>query len=557
MNKTLDIKKKTHNLKLLYVEDDEFSRDQMIPIFSILFDYFVVAVDGLEGWEKYKSENFDLVITDIKMPNMDGIELLKKIKKSNSNQKVIIVSAYNSGVYLLKAIREGVDDFILKPIEHSQFNLAIEKIAIAIHNENLQFIYHEELEKEVENKTQELMQQAVRDTLTGLYNRFKLHLELSKQGKKVIVLIDVDNFDTINTCYGYKNGDLILNEIAKFLNMNLHDEAMLFRLGHDEFSFLFKNSTLKEVHDYTIKLKELIAQKPIMYQDIVVNFTATIALAEGEKDLLRDVHIAFNETRSIGKNRIGIYKYNHLVEEKQKQIQLNMKILRYVLDNDCVIPYFQPIVNNKTKKIEKYECLARIKYNNEILLPYFFIETASLMGVLSDITRIMIDKSFAHFQDMEEQFSINISEVDLNNLYLKDYLVQKSKKYSINPNRVVLEVLESVSTIGAQKSLEQLIELKQLGFKLSIDDFGAQNSNFERVHSLKVDFIKIDGSFIKNIDKDQNSYYVAKTISIFSKSIGAIVIAEYVHSKEVYEKVCELSIEYSQGYYFSEPLEST
>lgn len=551
----LKLKDNTKNLNVLYVEDDASARGQISTILDMFFAIVTTAKDGLEGWTKYTQSDYDLVITDINMPKMNGIDLMIKIKSNNPMQKVIIVSAHDNVDYLLSAIRAGVDDFILKPIEIEQLEGAINKIATIIHNENIENFYKEELEKEVERKTQELMYLTVTDKLTGLYNRSRLNMMLEKAGEKVIMILNIDNFDNINATYGYTNGDMIMKKIADFFKQNLHPNSTLFRLGHDEFAFLFKTVKINEAQAYARELQYMISQHPINHEKIVVKFTTTIALAEGDEDLLKYAHIAFKQARSIGKNRVEVYKYNPDLEKRQKEMQKCMHILYEALERRDIVPYFQPIVNNKTKVIEKYECLARIIYNNEVLIPENFIETAALMGVLPDLTKIMIEKSFEYFKDRTEQFSINISEYDLNEGYLDRFLEQNVIKFRINPSRVVLEVLEGVSAIGAEKSLDQLLAFKERGFRLAIDDFGAQNSNFERVHRLRVDYIKIDGSFIKNIDTDINSYYVAKTIADFSKSIGAKVIAEYVHSKEVYDKVVELNIDYSQGYYFSEPLD--
>ena len=131
--------------------------------------------------------------------------------------------------------------------------------------------------------------------------------------------------------------------------------------------------------------------------------------------------------------------------------------------------------------------------------------------------------------------------------------MQKLKEYGIVPSRVILEVLEGISATGAKDALQQLTDLKEMGFCIAIDDFGAQNSNFERVHSMQVDFIKIDGSFIKNINTNSKSFSIVKTITDFAKSIGAKTVAEFVYLKDVQEIVAELGIEFSQGYYFSEP----
>lgn len=554
MSNLSELKEKTKSLNVLYVEDDDATREQISSVMGMLFSSLSVAEDGMQGLELYKNGKFDLVITDINMPRMNGIEMMKKIKSINPMQKVIIVSAHDGGDYLLSAIRAGVDNFILKPVEMEQFQEVVTKVATIIHNEKLQEHYRQELEAEVTEKTVELVQQAVTDDLTGVFNRKKLTMCLARPGRKILMMLDVDNFDNINVTYGYNSGDIILKKIAQFLKENLHPDALLFRLGHDEFAFLFTSSTIEEVKIYAKEIQKLILQQPVDYEEILVRFTATIVLAEGDSDLLKDVHLGFNRTRKIGKNRIGIYKPDIELERHQKHIQKCIYTLSDAIKKQHIVPFFQPIVNNKTNKIEKYECLARIVNDDGVMTPNKFIEAAELSGMLPDITRIMVEKSFDYFKDKSEEFSINISEVDLNDNYLVDFLKEKTVKFSINPNRVVLEVLEGISASGAQKSLEQLLILKDYGFQLAIDDFGAQNSNFERVHTLKVDYIKIDGSFIKQIDTDLNSFHIAKTIADFSKNIGAKVIAEYVHSESVYKKVLELGIDYSQGYYFSEPL---
>lgn len=555
MSSLSELKLKTKSLNLLYVEDDSNSREQLKMILDMLFASVTIAKDGYEGFESYNSGKFDLVITDINMPRMDGIELMQKIKEINHMQKVIIVSAHDGGDYLLSAIRSGVDSFILKPVEIEQLESVLDKISTVIHNEKLQLIYKQELESEVENKTKELLNLAVTDELTGLFNRKKLNWMLQKSGEKVLMLLNIDNFDNINVTYGYSDGDIIMKEIASFLNEKKHDNSMLFRLGHDEFAYLYQNTTIDEVESYAKELQSLLQKNPIKYKDNLLRFTLTMVMAVGEKELLKDVHVAFKETRSIGKNRIGIYKPNSDLEANQHRIQKYIHIINYALSEKNIVPFYQPIINNKTLNIDKYECLARIKYEGKIINPSDFLETAELTGMLPMITRMMIQKSFHYFKNRKEDFSINISESDFNDEYLSDYLEENILRYGIDPNRVILEVLEGISAHGAKKSFDQIINLKSRGFKLSIDDFGAENSNFERVFNLSVDYIKIDGQFIKNMDSDLTSFNIVKTIAEFSKSIGAKVVAEFVHNQDIQKKVVDLGVEYSQGYYFSEPLE--
>lgn len=553
MEKNLTLIEQTKQFTLLFIEDDKASREELSQVFNIFFQNTVTAVDGQDAWEKYNKEAFDLIITDIHMPRMDGIQLIEKIKKKNPEQKIIIISAHDTSEHLLPAIRLGVDGFIVKPVEMEQMMDIMQKITYGIHNSLIAKNYYKNLENEIRIKTAELETLTVTDELTGLYNRNKFNKMLTEEGNKVLLLINIDNFDNINVSYGYYNGDIILKKIAQFFKEHIPLGATLFRLGHDEFAIFCSHDNLSDILLFAEDLKEKIADCPIKHDEISIRFTATIAITEGESDFLKNAHIALKEARLIGKNRINVYRPNSPFEIFQKEIQRHIPLLFEAIKEDRIVPYFQPIVNNKTKEVEKYEALARLVFEDKIVLPFYFIKAAELSGMLPNITRIMIEKSFHYFEDKPYIFSINIGEQDLNDNYLVSFLETTAQKYGIDHSRVIIEVLEGISVHGTEQNLNQLNEIKSAGFQLAIDDFGAQNSNFERVHRLNVDYIKIDGSFIKNIDTDVNSYKIAQNITSFAKSIGAKVIAEFVHNESVYQKILELDIEYTQGYYVGEP----
>jgi diguanylate cyclase (GGDEF)-like protein len=552
------LKQLTQNLNVLYVEDDKESREQISEIFQLLFASVDTAFDGEDALEKYKLKSYDILITDINMPRMNGIELTKRVKTLKPSQNIIIISAHNDSEYLLQAIDLGIDNFIIKPVQMEQLKLVLKKVANLIYSQKLTQRYHEELERELEEKTAKLSHQLITDELTGLLNRNALvKLSNKKHTIRTMMLISIDNFDNISIAYGYDNGDLLLKEVANFLKSKIEKEAKLYRVNSNEFAVVSFEKSLKKMHQFAKILQEEVVHHKISFNNLSIKITITIAITEGEGCLLKNAHIALKEAQQIGKNRINIYKENSPIELLQLKIQEYMPKLRKIIAKKYIVPYFQPIINNKTSKVEKYECLARVVDDiGAVQSPLEFIDIAEMTGMIPDITRIMIDKSFQVFQNNDFEFSINISEYDLNDGYLPDYLQKKLKKYNIDASRVVLEVLEGISVIGAKNSLAQLMNLKEDGFAIAIDDFGVQNSNFERVHSMQVDFIKIDGSFIKNIYNNKKSYNVAKTISEFGKSIGAKIIAEYVHSKEVQDIVLELGIEYSQGYYFSPPLKT-
>lgn len=246
------------------------------------------------------------------------------------------------------------------------------------------------------------------------------------------------------------------------------------------------------------------------------------------------------------------------MEVDMEDVQTNnlewMKRVKVALETNKIYPWFQPIYNLKTGKIDKFECLARLQgEGGDTFAPGLFLESAKLIGVLPNISYAVINKSFSLFKDNDSTFSINVSEEDLKSEQFIGYLENRLVLYGIDPSRVVVEILES---LGSQKNnfiKERIRYIKDLGLKLAIDDFGVDSSNFSRIFEMEADFIKIDGSFIRNIYKDEKSYKITRSIVTFAHSIGAEVVAEFVSSKEIFDVVKSIGIEYAQGYYIAPP----
>ena len=536
MNKK-ELREITQNLNILYVEDDKTVQTQMLSLFELFFNNIKTADDGFEGLEVYKKGNFDIVFTDVAMPKINGIELAQKIREINPSQKIIIITAFNNPDILKEAINLPVDGFLSKPIEMEDFFNKLEKTVTIIHNEKLEKEFNTILKQMLEEKIKEIEKKTFYDDLTGLKNRSFL-MEKVKNYKGKIILININNFESINIVYGYKTGDLVLKHMSYYLRTISEN---VYYLGNDEFAILGDLDIEK------IKIPEF---KVNSYK-LSIDFTAGIAYGE---NLLQKAYVALKEAKR-DKKKVVFYSENLRIENFHKKVQEYMPVIKEAFKNNLIVPFFQGIYDNKTKEIKKYESLARIKYQNKIISPFFFIDIAEKGGLIHQITKIIIDKSFQIFQNKDDEFSINLTEIDLGSDDIIEFLVNKSKEYNIDKNRIILEVLEGVGEISNNIILDKLIELKKLGFKIAIDDFGTMNSNFERVALLNVDYIKIDGKFIKNIDKDKKSFAITKAITDFAKSINAQVVAEFVHSYEVQKVVEELGIDYSQGYLFSEPTE--
>ena len=292
----------------------------------------------------------------------------------------------------------------------------------------------------------------------------------------------------------------------------------------------------------------------IIIEKIKLNITFSYGAVIGKNNLLRKASSALKKAKESGKNRFEIFEKNDNEDYAKRESFINYtNLIKNALDNSQIVPFFQGIHDNKTNKITKYEALARIVLDDRIISPYEFLEPAKLSGFLPEVTKMMIDKIFQVMSKNEFEFSINISEDDLAENYLIDYLNEKSKIYNINPKRVILEILEGVSAGGKKSQIKQLDILKSSGYKLAIDDFGAEYSNFERILDLDIDFIKIDAKYIKDIDVNKRSYEIVRAISFFARNVNISCIAEFVHNQSVQNIIKDLGINYSQGYHFSKP----
>jgi len=500
----------------------------------------------------------DLILLDIMMPDMNGFEVCQRLK-SNERTKdipVIFLTVLDKTDDILEGFNVGGVDYITKPFVHSVLHARIESHLALSRQKKILGSYNRNLEKVINKKTQEIEQQYITDYLTKLPNKIFLDQLMASDNDQTIILLNLDNFRLINQNLGYHIGDKILIEIAKKLKKYRSNIFELCRLQGDEFVFLANGRHLDFAQDIVSAIKEYFINNAIRVEEIELDVTFTIAIDYGTgEDLLKSVSTTIQVLKESGKNRVGIQEHNREFKAQQQNNLYWIKKVKECLREDQVDVFFQPIKAVNANGVSRYEALARIILkDNVIILPERFIKPSILAGVSSQITKRVIDKGFYVLQNTKNHLSLNITQDDLEEHYLLGYLELKRKEYGITSSQVTLEILESISVNTASQSIKQLNELKTYGYQIAIDDFGTEMSNFSRLLSINPDFIKIDGSFIKNIDKDLNSQEIVKTIISFAHKVGSQVIAEFVHNEAVYQKVCELNIDFVQGYYIGKPL---
>lgn len=447
-------------------------------------------------------------------------------------------------VLVLPAMRKGGEEFFA---EHS---LAGVRLKNKWHSIGITRDVTERVRAE-----KELLWAATRERLTGLLNRFSFEKYEKTMENPVLILIDIDGFRHVNNLYGTEAGNSVLKDLSRYLESTPPENlnVSVYKLGGDDFGILFEDNPEYNPMDLAKKIVVEGSNRDFMHEGTAISISLSAGISR-ERPLLEKADMVLNYLRRH--TRVKYLEYNDALTIK-KNISENMKmlnILKTAINRDAIVSYFQPIVNNKTGRIEKYECLVRIiDEGGKVLSPFSFLQVAKEARLYGEITRRMIERGIAAFKDKDYEFSINISVEDIHDSAVEEFMTKILKNNPETARRTTFEIIESEGIENYEIVYAFIKKIKEYGCKIAIDDFGAGYSNFGHTMQLDIDYIKIDSTLIKEIDRNERLQILTETIVNYAKRLGIKTIAEYVHSKEVHEKVIELGVDYSQGYYLGEP----
>ncbi|EDZ62043.1 diguanylate cyclase/phosphodiesterase (EAL & GGDEF domains) [Sulfurimonas gotlandica GD1] len=555
-------------ISLLYVEDELTLQEEVCQNLAPFVKEIFTANNGEEGLKYYieHRDKIDLIVTDILMPNLSGIDMIDEIREIDSEVPVIYSTAFSDSEYLKKTIEQSVTGYIIKPIDVELLLKAIEKASIKIENDKLKNSLqeiNEDLEKKIEEKTKELRLQNEKlyyqlhtDRLTSLKNRKSLLRDLKKVDRPILLIIDIDSFKSINDLYGEHIGNLVLDAVSKILkNFVKHLDCDLYRIGADQFALMKEAELDKRKCEETVKsILNVINSEPlnIVDYDIVIRVNVTIGVSHEKVNTLESADMALKKAKT-DRLQYLIYSDEYSMDAEYKNDVKWTKIIEKAIKLNKVIVYYQPVVNSN-EKIVKYEALMRIEDDGIIYPPMLFLDIAKKVKFYPQLTKIVIQKAFEQAQEKRISININLSIEDVVNLEIIKFIEDELSKRDIS-YLITFEILESESITDYRKVIDFIDNVKQLGCKIAIDDFGSGYSNFAYLLKFKPDYIKIDGSLVKNIHIDNNSFLITKTINDFAHSLGIKTVAEFVHCDAVFKLLQTMDIDEFQGFYFSEPLE--
>ncbi len=630
---------KTKQLRVLFVEDNEEARKTIANLLKRFFINLKTATNGKEGLEKFKSEKFDLVITDINMPEMNGLDMLREIKKIDNNVYSIVVTAYNETEYFLDAIKIGVDGFILKPIDLEQIISVLEKIIKDYVNKTNAKKYYSLLKQyqdivdksslvckidknhkityanqallnilgyefvEIQNKDFEsiffgnvdfdsLKEHVIfngilkvftkKDEIKYLNAIIKPFYENDELKEYIMLAYDIDdmmkprrllldyinthqnpivaeiyieNFENLRSLFGEEFTERLEKKFEDILKTDMPPcFKRIFYLDNGEFAIAGEvaDIPLDTIIKKLIEYQKNINNSTINIQGLDYDISILISVATG-KDAYENARLGIRKILQEHRTFIVATGLKAKMKKISKQNLEVLHLIKEALDKKLFMCVYQPIINNQTKKIEKYETLVRIRKDGNYIVPAVFLDIAKKGSFYSRITYEVLNISFEKLKKLKE-LSINISEIDIEKASTRNYIYKLLQENPDIASRVTFELLEDANSRNSQELEEFIKKIKSLGVKIAIDDFGTGYSNFIRLKKYQPDFLKIDGTLIRDLPNDKFSQSIVKSIVDFAKSNNIKTIAEFVETEEIFQKVCELGIDYSQGYYFSKPV---
>lgn len=424
--------------------------------------------------------------------------------------------------------------------------------------------------KAIHKYTQDLEYYAARDPLTDLFNQRVFNDMMAYEIKRAarhdypfaLMVIDCDNFKPINDNFGHAFGDKFLQTVANILEEEKRDEDIVARYGGDEFTIILpecdENGALTVANRIS---KRIEAEKLIAPDGSRVGITISVGICVypihtlSQKDMFIIADSMMYQAKEEGKNSIKIPNEND-VSNILKTNQEKSSLLIRAIENDEIHPYFQPIKPANSKNdLVIHELLMRINQDGRIVSAFEFIEIAEARGLINTMDLMVIEKAFKEIQRTQYEgiLFINLSP---KSLIMGDFINKINdfvNKYNIKREKIVFEITER-ETVKNFSLLEKFVHnLKADGYKFAIDDFGSGFSSFHYIKKFPIDYVKIDGDFIININKDEKDRAFVNSIVTLAKELNIHTIAEFVENEEIVEILDELEIDYYQGYHIGKP----
>ncbi len=403
----------------------------------------------------------------------------------------------------------------------------------------------------------------LRHDITAFMNqKIQLKEELKTLVNPFLAIVKIEDYKILKDFYDeeiiHQIEDKFSLEILNFFPLKSGYEKV-YVLGEGLYAFikdLDNNSKAQVEYEITLlkKFQSNVKYATLQFVNFEFDISVVISVSNASKNTYKEAKLGIDKLNKTKKDFIYAQDLSINLNEVAKNNIETIKMIKEAILTNNITSYFQPIYNNKTKQIEKYESLVRlVNKEGKIISPFFFLDIAKKGRYYKQITNIVIDNSFNAMKKLQKAVTINLSIIDIEDENLRNKIYNNLASIGSLAQNVTFELLEDENVRDFSIVKEFIHKVKDFGVNIAIDDFGSGYSNFERLLDFEPTILKIDGSLIKNILTDSFSRNIVEAIILFAKKEKLKTVAEFVSSKEIFKLVNELDIDYSQGYYISEP----
>ncbi len=424
--------------------------------------------------------------------------------------------------------------------------------------------------------TRQLSYQASHDLLTGLYNRrkFEEHLEevlqnvIPENSFHSLFYLDLDNFKIVNDTCGHVAGDELLKQLPTLFNDVLRSGDVIARLGGDEFGIILENCNLKQAKIIADKIRQIIKDYRFVWDDKTFDIGVSIGVVGINADnadmatILSSADIACYAAKDFGRNRVHVYEASdEVVAERFGQMHWTARIT-HAMEHNRFRLFRQPIIRISGKACQHEEILIRmLGDNDEIIPPGAFLPAAERYGLMPEIDRWVIKEAFRYMggnsadspSGCERVLTINLSGDSINDDTLLDYILKQKEISNISLSSICFEVTETVAISNLSKATKFINKLKQYGCQFALDDFGSGLSSFAYLKTLPVNYLKIDGGFIRDISHDNIDRAMVESIQQVGRAMKLETIAEHVENAATLVVLKDIGVDYVQGFHLGRP----
>lgn len=558
---------------ILVVDDESEIQRLMLQRFrkkiqsgELAFQFAQNGVDAIQILRN--SHEISVVLTDIRMPEMDGLTLLSNLAEFDRPLKAVVVSAYGDMKNIRTAMNWGAFDFVTKPIDFADLEITLNKTLAFVNN-------LQEKEQKLQEALNTLHNLVFYDQLTGMPNRNGLlkyiaksiALKQARGDAFALLILDIERYAIIKSGFGHALSDRLLIEVAKRLEQWNVQSKVVARLENNELAILLQE--LESPASLTKYIKQLhqLFEAPIQLDEISISSLIHVGAASSDlpydqpEDILRAADTAIHYAKQAVGTRTIFFDTNM----QQKALQrLNLEVnLQEAIKLQNLEVHYQPIFLLKTSQLIGFEALVRWQHPmQEWLSPVKFIPLAEETGLIVRLGNWVLREACLQLQRWRQLFgnacptriSVNLSSLQLVSPTLLQHIDQTLSDTGLSGENLILEITETVLMENIQEAVEVLQHLRERCIGLSIDDFGTGYSSLSYLQSLPLTALKIDRSFIQNIESNHTNLEITSTIIELAKRLGLKVVAEGLEKEIHVDILRSLNCDYGQGFLFSRPI---